>query len=70
MSTTLEHRASREETPRTPSFKEKPDDEKAQAHDVDVDIAQITGAAFDDPNLDKDHLYLNEDDSPYPGTIR
>ena len=68
MSATVGHRASREEQSRTPSLKDKLDDEKAQAHEVEIDVAQVTGAAFDDPNLDQDHLYLDEDDSPYPGT--
>ncbi|KAH7096465.1 OPT oligopeptide transporter [Auriculariales sp. MPI-PUGE-AT-0066] len=42
------------------------DSEKHQVHLAEVDIAEATGAAFDDPNLDKDHLGNLEDDSPYP----
>ena len=68
MSATVGHSTSREEQSRTPSLKDKLGDEKAQAHEVEIDVAQVTSAAFDDPNLDQDHLYLDEDDSPYPGT--
>ncbi|EIM92043.1 OPT oligopeptide transporter [Stereum hirsutum FP-91666 SS1] len=35
--------------------------------DVDSDIiAEVTGAQFDDPNLDKSHLIDLDDESPYP----
>ncbi|KZV91748.1 OPT oligopeptide transporter [Exidia glandulosa HHB12029] len=32
----------------------------------DIDVAQATGAAFDDPNVDKNAIVDLEDDSPYP----
>lgn len=56
-------------TEREPSIKEKLEDEdleKHKGHAVEVDIAEVTGAVFDDPNLDKDHIATDEDDSPYP----
>lgn len=44
---------------------EKKDVEKTP--DVhDIDIAHVTGAEFDDPNIDKNALVDLEDDSPYP----
>lgn len=33
---------------------------------IDDVIADVSGARFDDPNLDRDHLGDLEDDSPYP----
>ncbi|KAG6872081.1 hypothetical protein C0995_013225 [Termitomyces sp. Mi166 len=44
---------------------EKHADEAAIKHSDDSVIADITSAQFEDPNLDKGHLVL-EDDSPYP----
>lgn len=45
---------------------EKYDPETAKHLVIDDDvIAEVSGAYFDDPNLDRDHLDL-EDDSPYP----
>ncbi|KAF7340477.1 Sexual differentiation process protein isp4 [Mycena venus] len=32
----------------------------------DENIAALTGAQFDDPNLDKDHFVAYDDESPYP----
>ncbi|KAF8496641.1 OPT oligopeptide transporter [Hysterangium stoloniferum] len=54
-------------THRPPSFEEKYDlDDNKQPVPVDAAyIAEVAGAFFDDPNLDKNHLQL-EDDSPYP----
>ncbi|KAF8972447.1 small oligopeptide transporter [Flammula alnicola] len=54
---------------RTPSQEfddvEKGDPATEKAFD-DAHIAEITGAQFDDPNLDKDHLVAFDDESPYP----
>ncbi|KAH7096464.1 OPT oligopeptide transporter [Auriculariales sp. MPI-PUGE-AT-0066] len=64
---TLERATSHDSVER-PSLKEKLEDdvEKNQAHLAEVDVPEATGAAFDDPNLDKEHLGNIEDDSPYP----
>ncbi|KII86297.1 hypothetical protein PLICRDRAFT_177860 [Plicaturopsis crispa FD-325 SS-3] len=45
------------------------DPENALDDDLSLDaekIAAVTGAQFDDPNLDKEHLVSFDDESPYP----
>ncbi|CCO31525.1 oligopeptide transporter [Rhizoctonia solani AG-1 IB] len=57
-----------EKTPRsTPSFDRK-DSELGVKHEPVADevVAEVTGAQFEDPNLDRDHLGELEEDSPYP----
>ncbi|KAI0271688.1 small oligopeptide transporter [Gloeopeniophorella convolvens] len=34
--------------------------------DSEIAIEEVTGALFDDPNLDRDHLVSLDDESPYP----
>ncbi|KAJ7645880.1 small oligopeptide transporter [Mycena polygramma] len=45
---------------------EKIPDEKREPSLDDENIAEITGAQFDDPNLDKEHFVGLDDESPYP----
>ncbi|KAJ7715381.1 small oligopeptide transporter [Mycena metata] len=50
---------------------EKVSTEKLPAHGgiealADDNIAALTGAQFDDPNLDKEHFVALDDESPYP----
>ncbi|KAJ7767859.1 OPT oligopeptide transporter [Mycena maculata] len=49
---------------------EQAHDEKALEAGVipldDENIAALTGAQFDDPNLDKEHIVALDDESPYP----
>ncbi|KAI0063249.1 small oligopeptide transporter [Artomyces pyxidatus] len=41
-------------------------EELGLSQDSDLHIEEITGALFDDPNLDKEHFVGLEDESPYP----
>jgi OPT family small oligopeptide transporter len=55
----------------TQSADEKvPDEKLANEANIealdDENIAALTGAQFDDPNLDKDHFVALDDESPYP----
>ena len=71
MDTELHRRVTHESVGRTPSYtsdKLKDDPEKHGGHHT-VDIAEATGAVFDDPNIDRDALNVYEDDSPYPGML-
>ncbi|KAG6809466.1 hypothetical protein H0H92_016122 [Tricholoma furcatifolium] len=40
-------------------------DEAVLKHPTESELRELTGTQFEDPNLDKEHLVL-EDDSPYP----
>ncbi|KDQ16484.1 hypothetical protein BOTBODRAFT_30813 [Botryobasidium botryosum FD-172 SS1] len=54
------------ETKKRPSLEDfKYDSEIAKGND-NVVVAQVTGAEFDDPNVDPDMMGEFEDDSPYP----
>ncbi|KAG7440074.1 OPT oligopeptide transporter [Guyanagaster necrorhizus] len=44
---------------------EKDEDETYQQQET-MTVQAITGAQFDDPNLDRDHMLVFDDDSPYP----
>ncbi|GLB36767.1 putative oligopeptide transporter [Lyophyllum shimeji] len=61
------HYTLRQERPRSQvsGSDEKLADEAAVKVIDDTTIAAVTGAQFEDPNLDKEHLAF-EDDSPYP----
>ncbi|TFK38745.1 small oligopeptide transporter [Crucibulum laeve] len=45
---------------------EKTDDTPGITPIDDAHIAELTGAQFDDPNLDKEHIVAFDDESPYP----
>ncbi|RDB27278.1 Sexual differentiation process protein isp4 [Hypsizygus marmoreus] len=45
---------------------EKLANEAGVKHLEESDIAVLTGAQFDDPNLDKEHILAFDDESPYP----
>ncbi|KAF8505092.1 OPT oligopeptide transporter [Gautieria morchelliformis] len=47
------------------SFTDEKYDPEGAPVDYDAVVAEVAGAFFDDPNLDKDHVEL-ENDSPYP----
>ncbi|KAF8518159.1 oligopeptide transporter [Hysterangium stoloniferum] len=56
------------EVARPPSFGDEKYELEDNKHDIVIDdarIAEIAGAFFDDLNIDRDHIQL-EDDSPYP----
>ncbi|KAJ7088419.1 small oligopeptide transporter [Mycena belliarum] len=58
------------ERPQSQATDEKADEKVANETGVDAldeeNIAALTGTAFDDPNLDKDHFVALDDESPYP----
>ncbi|TFK67680.1 OPT oligopeptide transporter [Pluteus cervinus] len=64
----VEHRAPSDEYHKDPEAFAL--DEKQQQHQhrpiTEDEIANITGAVFDDPNIDTDNLALYDDESPYP----
>ncbi|KAG6910625.1 hypothetical protein DXG01_009134 [Tephrocybe rancida] len=67
MAETTPHYTLRQERPpsQTSRSDEKHADEAVIKHPDEFEIAALTGAQFEDPNLDKEHLAF-EDESPYP----
>ncbi|KAJ6559317.1 OPT oligopeptide transporter [Mycena sp. CBHHK59/15] len=67
------HYVKKQDVARPPSAgDEKVGDEKLAANETGVEplddsnIAELTGAQFDDPNFDKEHFLALDDESPYP----
>lgn len=67
MDDTVPHILRHERSPsqETPVNEKLVDEAGIQRFD-DEDFVKLTGAAFDDPNLDKDNFFAFEDESPYP----